>query len=70
MLLLGHQASRGMHCLRTLGILEFRLLESRMVVRMVVILSDILAGTALGVMKNVHHDNTTRITSGTYTAEM
>ena len=57
-------------CLLTLGILEFRLLDSRMVVRIVVILSDILAGTALGVMKNVHHDNTTRITSGTYTDEM
>ena len=41
-----------------------------MVVRIVVILSDILAGTAVGVMKNVHQDNTTRITSGTYTAEM
>lgn len=54
----------------TLGILEFRLLDSRMVVRIVVILSDILAGTAVGVMKKVHHDNTTRITSGTYTAEM
>ena len=59
-----------MYCLLTLGILEFRLLDSRMVVRIVVILSDILAGTALGVMKNVHHDNTTRITSGTYTDEM
>ena len=59
-----------MYCLPTLGILEFRLLDSRMVVRIVVILSDILAGTALGVMKNVHHDNTTRITSGTYTDEM
>ena len=59
-----------MYCLPTLGMLEFRLLDSRMVVRIVVILSDILAGTALGVMKNVHHDNTTRITSGTYTDEM
>ena len=59
-----------MYYLRTLGILEFRLLDSRMVVSIVVILSDILAGTALGVMKNVHHDNTTKITSGTYTAEM
>lgn len=54
----------------TLGIFELTELESRMVVRIVVILSDILAGTAVGVMKNVHHDNTTRITSGTYTAEM
>lgn len=54
----------------TLGILLLRELESKMVVRIVVILSDILAGTAVGVMKNVHQDNTTRITSGTYTAEM
>ena len=45
-------------------------LDSKMVVRMVVILSDTLAGTADGVMKKVHHDNTTRITSGTYTDEM
>ena len=41
-----------------------------MVVRIVVILRDILAGTADGVMKNVHHDNTTKMTSGTYTDEM
>ena len=41
-----------------------------MVVRIVVILSDTRAGTAVGVIKNVHHDNTTRITSGTYTDEM
>ena len=54
----------------TLGMLELTVLDSRMVVRIVVILSDTLAGTAVGVMKNVHHDNTTRITSGTYTAEM
>lgn len=53
-----------------MGILLLRELESKMVVRIVVMLSDILAGTAVGVMKNVHQDNTTRITSGTYTAEM
>lgn len=57
-------------CSCTLGISEFTELDSRMVVRMVVMLSDILAGTAVGVMKNVHQDNTTRITSGTYTAEI
>ncbi len=57
-------------CSCTLGISEFTELESRMVVRIVVILSDTRAGTAVGVIKNVHHDNTTRITSGTYTADI
>ena len=51
----------------TFGISEFTVLESKIVVRMVVMLSETLAGTAEGVMKNVHHDNTTRITSGKYT---
>ena len=36
--------------------LELTVLDSKMVVRMVVILSDTLAGTADGVMKKVHHD--------------
>lgn len=54
----------------TFGILELTELESRIVVRIVVMLSDTLAGTAEGVIKNVHHDNTTRITSGRYTDEM
>lgn len=57
-------------CSCTLGISELTELDSRMVVRIVVILSDTLAGTAVGVIKNVHQDNTTRITSGTYTAEI
>lgn len=54
----------------TFGISEFTVLESKIVVRMVVMLSEILAGTAEGVMKNVHHDSTTRITSGKYTDEI
>ena len=41
-----------------------------MVVRIVVMLREILAGTAVGVIKNVHHDNTTRITSGKYTDDI
>lgn len=54
----------------TFGISEFTVLESKIVVRMVVMLSETLAGTAEGVMKNVHHDNTTRITSGKYTEDI
>ena len=54
----------------TFGISEFIVLESKIVVRMVVMLSETLAGTAEGVMKNVHHDNTTRITSGKYTEDI
>ena len=62
--------NRPQNRLSTLGMLLFKELESSMVVRIVVMLSDTLAGTAVGVIKNVHHDNTTRMTSGTYTDAM
>ena len=51
----------------TLGMFEFTELERRIVVNIVVMLSAIRAGTALGVIKKQHHDRTTSTIDGTYT---